>query len=324
MIITDARALKLDPGQSVRAWLGVGHSWFGPVQVPLFVARGRSPGPKLVVIAAQHPDEVYGVLGCLDFINEVRVDGLRGEVWVLPCMNVVGYITGSRMSPFDHQDMNRVFPGRAEGTITEQTARAFLDQVLPGADLLLDLHGGSVENGNWAFGRWTDAPGKPSAYPIVRAMDVNFLVSVPDTTAGSLGAVTPQAGVPQISIEAGWCARYPRENAIQMSGYITTAMRCLGQIDGPKPSPRDLPFKKTASVRARVGGAWKTFVSMGDDVEKGQHLGVVMDLLGNVVQTAVAVDDGTVCVMRTGVRVHPGESLVTIGVAASAPDAAAR
>jgi uncharacterized protein len=319
MITTDARALKLEPGQSVRTWLGVGHSWFGPVQVPLFVARGRHAGPKLVVVAAQHPDEIYGVLGCLDFINEVRPDALKGDVWVLPCMNVVGYVHGTRFSPFDHQDMNRVFPGRAEGTITEQTARVFLDQVLPGADLMLDLHGGSVENGNWAFGRWTDAPGKPSAFPIVRAMDVNFLVSVPDTTPGSLGAVTPQAGVPQISIEAGWCSRYPRENARQMTGYITTAMQYLGQLAGPRPEPRDLPFKKTASVRAHVGGAWKTFVSMGDDVEKGQHLGVVMDLLGNVVQSAVAVDNGTVCVMRTGVRVHPGESLVTIGVSTDPP-----
>jgi predicted deacylase len=317
MIITDARALKVEPGQTVRAWLGVGHSWFGPVQVPLVVTRGRQPGPKLVVVAAQHPDEIYGVLGCLDFINEVRAETLRGEVWVLPCMNVVGYIHGSRMSPFDHQDMNRVFPGRAEGTVTEQIARALVEQVAPGADLLLDLHGGSAENGNWAFGRWTDAPGKPSAYPIVRAMDVNFLVSVADTTPGSLGAMTPQLGVPQISIEAGWCIRYPRENARQMTGYITTAMRALGMLDGPKPEPKALAFKKTASVRAYAGGAWKTFVSMGDDVTKGQTLGVVMDLLGTVVQ--VAPDDGTVCVMRTGVRVHPGESLVTLGVATEPP-----
>jgi hypothetical protein len=315
-VITDARLLRLEPGDRFRGWLGVGHAWFGPLQVPMFVARGARPGPKLVVIAAQHPDEVYGVLGCLDFTHEVKTDELRGSVWVVPCMNVIGYITGRRFSPFDHQDMNRVFPGRSDGTLTEQTARVLVEQVLPGADLLLDLHGGSVENGNWAFGRWTDAPGKASVFTIVSAMDVNFLVTPSDTVAGSLGAVTPVVGVPQISIEAGWCVRYARENAKQMTSYITTAMQCLGMIDAPPPAARALPFRRTISFRAHAGGAWKTLVSMGEEVRKGQTLGVIMDLLGNIAQTAVASDDGVVCVMRTGVRIHPGESMVTIAVPA--------
>jgi len=313
-IISDARALRLEPGDRFRGWLGVGHAWFGPLQVPMFVARGARSGPKLVVIAAQHPDEVYGVLGCLDFTHEVETENLRGSVWVMPCMNVIGYISGRRFSPFDHQDMNRVFPGRADGTLTEQIAQVLVEQVLPGADLLLDLHGGSVENGNWAFGRWTDAPGKASAFPIVSAMDVNFLVTSLDTVAGSLGAETPALRVPQISIEAGWCVRYPRENAKQMTGYITTAMRCLGMIDAPPPAVRTLPFRRTISFRAHTGGAWKTLVSMGEEVRRGQTLGVIMDLVGNIAQTAIASDDGVVCVMRTGVRIHPGESMVTVAV----------
>src|SRR4029077_15632123 len=88
MLVNDARELSLEPGESRRVWLGVGSSWFGPVRIPLYVARGRQPGPKLVAIACQHGDEVYGVLGILDLMNAIRGEDLRGELWLSPCLNV--------------------------------------------------------------------------------------------------------------------------------------------------------------------------------------------------------------------------------------------
>lgn len=315
MVITDTTQLQLEPGQSKRAWLGVGTSWFGSVRVPLFVARGPSDGPKFVVIAAQHGDEGYGVLALLDLMAEIDATNLRGELWLLPCVNPFGYIAGKRVSPYDGQDMNRVHPGQKEGTLTQQIARFLYEQVFPEADLLLDLHGGSPENGDIAFGRWTDAPDKPSPLSILRTLDLRFLIAPGGKDIpGMLSTVTPDLGIPAISIEAGSCVRYARDNANEMAGFIRKCMHCLGMVDGAHPQPKDLPFMRTVTHWCHTGGAYKALVSLGETVTKGQRLSYVMDLLGNVVQEVEAPEDAVVAVMRTGVRVHPGESLLTMAV----------
>src|SRR5579859_1675401 len=146
-------------------WLGVGASWLGPLRVPLFVGKGLRAGAKLVVLACQHGDEAYGLLGGLDLMNEIDGHISAGELWMIPCVNVAGFLTGSFVNPFDYCDMNRVHPGRDQGTLSEQVIAQIYRQVLPGADLALDLHGGSVQLGDIAFGRCTDVEGKPSVLP---------------------------------------------------------------------------------------------------------------------------------------------------------------
>src|SRR6266550_3994248 len=306
VVITDVNQLRIEPGESRRVWLGIGASWFGSFRVPLYVAKGPRPGAKLVVLVCQHGDEVYGVLGGLDFMNEITGRVSSGEFWMVPCVNVLGFMTGSFVNPFDHRDMNRVHPGHKLGSLSEQIVSQLYQQVLPNADLVLDVHGGSLQVGDIAFGRWTDVEGKPSVFHIVACMDLDFLVVPPDTSPGSLGSAATIVGVPSISIEAGSCLRYARDNAQEMAEIVTSCMRSLGMLDGARPQPKALPHKRIRSHRSFTSGAFKTLVSMGEHVGKGQRLGFVMDLLGHVIQDVVAGEDGIVTVMRTGVRVHAG------------------
>lgn len=318
-VIRDPQALTLRPGEARRVWLGVGDAWDGPVRVPLYVARGRTAGPKLVAVATQHGDEAYGLLGLLDLMDALDPETLRGEVWLVPCLNTFGFIAGHRVGRFDFQDMNRVHPGKVDGTFTEQIAHAVYTQVLPDADLLLDLHGGSVENGDIPFGRWTDAPDKVSVLPTAQRLGLRFLLLPGGDVPGMLTTATPAAGVPQISIEAGNCTAYPRDNARQMRGFVEWAMNALGMTDVDLPPIERPAFARTVSHKATVAGAFTTLVSFGESVQAGQLLGTVRDLLGQEVQRVHASESGVVAVMRTGVRVHAGESLTTLCVPTAAP-----
>ena len=315
MLISSSKEINLDRGTSGKFWLGVGHSWCGPIQIPLFVARGQQPGPKLVIIACQHGDEGFSVLGCLDLMASIHPEQLTGDLFVIPCINVPGYIAGKRSSPFDGQDMNRVHPGRSDGTITEQIADVVHREVVSGADLLLDLHGGSAEVGDISFGRWVDVEDKSSIFPLVQRLDLDFVLA-PGTRdiPGMLSRYTPELGVPQISIEAGAPVFYARENSWQIQGFCQTTMSWLGMLATAPPKAKDHPVMTTVSMPASTGGVFKTLVSMGENVPKGKRLGYVTDLLGNVVQELEAPEDGKIAVMRLGVRVHPGESLITMAV----------
>jgi len=104
-----------------------------------------------------------------------------------------------------------------------------------------------------------------------------------------------------------------------MERFVQTCMQCLGMVDGPHPKPRALAYMRTVSSRCAAGGAFKTLVAMAEQVTRGQVVGNVLNLLGEVVQTVTAPEDGIVTVMRTGVRVHPGESLVTVAVPTDPP-----
>jgi predicted deacylase len=70
----------------------------------------------------------------------------------------------------------------------------------------------------------------------------------------------------------------------------------------------------TTTHRAHVGGAWEALVTLGEEVKRDQVLGVIRNLLGERVQTVTSRAAGTVAVLRTGVRVHPGETLCTLAV----------
>lgn len=312
----DLHQLELTPGTTTRTWLGVGESWTGPTLLPLIVVCGAQPGPKVVVAAAQHGDEGYAVLGALELAQVVSPGELRGQLWILPCLNLYGYIHGKRNSPFDQQDMNRVHPGSEEGTLTQQIAAALHRYLLPGSDLLLDLHGGSPEVGDLAFGRFTDAPGKPSLLPLAQALPLSFLLDPSSRNLpGMWSAATPEIGVPQLAIEAGSAHRQAKENAAEWVEIVCSALRFLQMIPGTA-QPGRLPVRRTASNPARVGGVFSALVGLGERVEAGQRLGEVRNLLGQVLQVVEASNAGTVAVLRTGVRVHPGESLVTLAVEA--------
>lgn len=312
--IVTVRDIQFQAGTTRRFWYQVGQTWFGPMPMPLVVITGAEPGPKIVALAGQHGDEGYGVLGLLDLANEIDPASLRGQLWLVPCANLFGYAVSHRNSPYDQQDMNRVHPGNETGTVTEQTAYWMHAEIFPGADLIIDLHGGSPENGDSAFAMWSDAPDKPSILPLVAALDLHFLIGTRKQASGMLSSAMAERGIPQISIEAGSSVRYARDNAEQMKQYVLTCLRYFGMLSGISPTAKPLPLVRMVTHRARCGGAFKTLVSFGQQVSAGERIGIIMDLVGNIVQEVIAEESGIVAVMRTGVRVHPGETVTTLAV----------
>lgn len=309
----ELRNREFPPGVT-REWIGVGSSWFGPTSLPLIVLRG-APGPRVVAVAAQHGDEAFAILGLHRLAEELDTELLSGELWLLPCLNVHAYAHGSRVSPFDQHDMNRVHPGDARGTVTEQISKVLCQHVLPDTELLIDLHGGSPENGDIAFARWTDVADKPSVRSVAESLPVEFLVdSDSKNLPGMLSSASETFGVPQISIEA--CNAYApaRENAAEMANFVLVCLKALGMLPGEVPKGRRPPLRKTITHRAHTGGAFETHVDFGQVVAEGQFLGVVRNLAGERVQEVMALAVGTVSVMRNGVRVHPGETLCTLSV----------
>lgn len=314
------------PDQSVRQaskrseYVEFGTSWMGPYRLPVITISGAKPGPRLVVVAAQHADEVYGVLALLKCSRDIDPAQLAGEVVLVPCLNLFGYFNGKHDNPLDQQDMNKVHPGNGRGRLTEQASAALFERILPSADFLVDVHGGSAELGNIPFVRWTQ--GGEQARDVAERLGISFVEDPQDPNAtfpGMMSKAALDVGIPSISIEAGSCLSYPRDTATELCGYIERVMRALDMLPGSKPERGRAVYARMVGTRSVMSGAFETLVSFGQEVKKGDLLGRVWDFAGEVPQEAIAPEDGVVGVMRTGVRVHPGESLVWLLTPVPAP-----
>ncbi|MGH7153886.1 MAG: N-alpha-acetyl diaminobutyric acid deacetylase DoeB, partial [Acetobacteraceae bacterium] len=116
-------------------------SAWGSVMIPIAVIR-NGDGPTALLIGANHGDEYEGPIALFDLARSLAAEAIQGRVIVLPAMNYPAFRAGTRTSPIDRGNLNRSFPGRPDGTITEKIADYVTRELLPMADVVLDIHSG--------------------------------------------------------------------------------------------------------------------------------------------------------------------------------------
>jgi N-alpha-acetyl-L-2,4-diaminobutyrate deacetylase len=116
-------------------------SAWGNLMIPIAVIR-NGDGPTALLTGANHGDEYEGPIALADLARTLTLDEVRGRVIVVPFMNFPAFRAARRVSPIDGGNLNRVFPGRADGTVTEKIADYFQRTLLPLADIVLDFHSG--------------------------------------------------------------------------------------------------------------------------------------------------------------------------------------
>lgn len=107
------------------------------------IANGS--GPSVTLWGGNHGNEWEGPLVLAQMVRELDPGAIEGRLIILPNVNPAAVAAQSRESPVDGANMNRIWPGDPEGTISERIV-AWLDtEILPRADALMDLHtGGDV------------------------------------------------------------------------------------------------------------------------------------------------------------------------------------
>ena len=125
--------LRLPYSSDAAAW--------GAVMIPIAVIR-NGDGPTALLTGANHGDEYEGPVALFDLAHKLDPRAVSGRVIIVPAMNAPAFRAARRCSPLDGGNMNRAFPGRADGGPTEKIADYFQRRLLPMADFALDLHAG--------------------------------------------------------------------------------------------------------------------------------------------------------------------------------------
>jgi N-alpha-acetyl-L-2,4-diaminobutyrate deacetylase len=116
-------------------------SAWGSVMIPICViANGE--GPTALLTGANHGDEYEGPAALFELAQTLKPEEVQGRVIVVPALNYPAFRAGTRTSPIDRGNLNRSFPGRPDGTVTEKIADYVTRHLVPLADLVLDFHSG--------------------------------------------------------------------------------------------------------------------------------------------------------------------------------------
>jgi N-alpha-acetyl-L-2,4-diaminobutyrate deacetylase len=116
-------------------------SAWGSVMIPIAVIR-NGKGPTALLTGGNHGDEYEGPLTLFDLARTLEAKDVSGTVIIVPAMNYPAFRAGTRTSPIDKGNMNRSFPGKPDGSVTQKIADFFQRQLLPRADLVVDIHSG--------------------------------------------------------------------------------------------------------------------------------------------------------------------------------------
>ena len=133
----------VSPGQrGVRA-INVDLAEHGNATVSLYILRGKSDGPVFHLMAGQHGVELNGCAAVEAFVNLLDPEALSGTVLAVPVANPVSAARGEQYPEFDgdlDDNMNRIWPGRPDGTFIERLADAIWRNGLSTCDWCMDVH----------------------------------------------------------------------------------------------------------------------------------------------------------------------------------------
>jgi N-alpha-acetyl-L-2,4-diaminobutyrate deacetylase len=116
-------------------------SAWGAVMVPIIVVKNGG-GPTVLFIGGNHGGEYEGPVTLSKLSRNLKADQVQGRVIIIPALNLPAVQAGERVSPIDGLDMNRVFPGKYNGTVTQVIAHYVHEAILPLCDVVIDLHSG--------------------------------------------------------------------------------------------------------------------------------------------------------------------------------------
>ena len=123
--------------------LSLNESAWSNQRVPIVSIKSAKDGPTLLLLGGSHGDEYEGPIVLSKLIHGLMpIEGLCGQLIVLPALNTPAVQKGTRLSPLDGGNMNRTFPGDPHGTMTERLANFVTTQLIPRADVVIDLHSG--------------------------------------------------------------------------------------------------------------------------------------------------------------------------------------
>jgi N-alpha-acetyl-L-2,4-diaminobutyrate deacetylase len=246
--------------------------------IPIAVIRNGN-GPTALLSGGNHGDEYEGPLALFELARTLDPAHVSGAVIIVPAMNYPAFRAGTRTSPIDRGNLNRSFPGRPDGTVTEKIADYFARELLPRADIVLDFHSGGKTLDFVPFCAahiLADKAQEAKAFAAVEAFSAPYSVKMLeidaagmyDTAAEAMGKIfvtTELGGGGTARAETVRIARRGAMNVLRHAGIIE------GSVERQPTRWLDMPSADCFCF-AEDDGLIETMIDLGEPVREGDVL----------------------------------------------------
>jgi predicted deacylase len=302
-------------------------------QIPITTIRGAEPGPVLALIAGNHGYEYPPILALQQFRNFLDPGELRGTVVMVHVANMPSFLGRTvYFSPVDGKNLNRVYPGRTDGTVSERIAFAITTEVIEKSDYVLDLHCGDGNESLRPYVYQTVTGNKKMDGDIARltrAFGIDHILidrGRPTDPARSLycsnTAIT--RGKPAITVESGFLGTTDPGSVEIIVRGIQGVLRELKMMDGgPAPLSAATYLDPSEVLLSPETGILYPHVERDQTVSKGAVVAHITDFFGTKIAEIRAPMDGLVLYIVATPPITRGQPVACIGVpSASIPKTA--
>ncbi len=304
------------PGQKARGVLPVPGTG---LEMPITLINGARPGPQVLVTGGVHGGEYPAIESAIRIARDLDPGQVSGRVAVVHPYGISAFHARLQyLVPEDGKNPNRVFPGKAAGTVSERMAFALVETLVVGTNAWVDLHGGDIHEALVPFTIYSDgAPADVVAKS--RAMAESFGISniiVSQSISGGTYGIAASRGIPAILSEAGGVGQLDEGSVAILMRGVRNVLRLLGVTPGvSEPVPPLNIMTKFVWLRSEHAGCWYPAVRAGEHVTEGQMIGVIKNYWGDVLVEHRAPAGGVVIFVVTSLAINPIDPLVGIGVA---------
>lgn len=281
---------------------------FTEMSIPIHVHHGEQAGPVLFICAAIHGDEINGVEIIRRLLKLKALNKIQGTLVAIPIVNVYGFNSRSRYLP-DRRDLNRCFPGSANGSLGSRLAHIFNEEILSKATYGIDLHTGAIYRKNLPQIR--GCLENPETKRLAKVFGTPVILNS-ELRDGSLRQAAQDRDIPLLLYEAGEALRFD-DKAIQIGVRgIQNVMRAIGMLPDAKPEKKSNGghiAKNSYWIRAPQSGTLIKQKKLGQLVKKGDRLGYITDPFGQQKVDIYAEHSGIIIGSCTLPLVNRGDAI---------------
>jgi predicted deacylase len=274
-------------------------------RIPFTIIRGAQPGPVLALIGGTHGSETAPIIG-LQRVR-VRVDPgvLKGTLLIIHVANMPSFLGRTiYYSPVDGKNLNRVYPGKRDGTVSERIAYAITSEIIERADYLVDMHAGDGNESLRPYTYWNKLGLDEAVDAKAREMALawghdHIIVDTTRTRDREQSLYTQNTahirGKPALTVETG-AMGLATEDMIQLNVRgVFRMMRYLGMLPGPvELVEAPVWLTRYEVLTSPATGTFTAVVEPGTTVSAGALVGYLSDLFGNRIAEVKAPFDGEV------------------------------
>jgi uncharacterized protein len=279
------------PGQAASGAIAVPAAKDAGTTIPITIVHGSRSGPVLALIAGNHGYEYAPIIALQRLLGRLDPKRLAGTAVMVHVANMPSFLGRTiYYSPIDGKNLNRVYPGRADGTTSERIAYQITRNVIERADYLLDLHCGDGNESLRPYSYWDVNAADRSVVERSKQMALAFGLDHivmdrdrPRDPAASVYCSTTATtrGKPAITVESGGLGITDEQSIGRIERGVLGVMRHLKMLEGaPEMVEHPLFLDRSEVLRSDATGIFYALVERGHSVGKGSLLGYVTDFFG--------------------------------------------